>query len=205
MPPTTTGTSPAPCSAEPVEDVRNELHVRARQDRDADEVDVLGQRPPRSGQVSAGCPGRPPQSRRPCPHRDLLGTVAVAVQTGLATSTARAPSAVPRTSRTARSSSLPLTPTEPETPVGARNSPNSSRRACAHSPGRVTPARAASSEAAMRFVPTQALRTQGSDRGACARSRLAASASPLLAPRARHGLGLDVSGRRSGSRRRGLP
>ena len=67
------------------------------------------------------------------------------------------------------------TPTEPLTPVGARYSPNTSRSAPAHSPV-VTPARAHSSVAAIRFVSVPASATSRASADA-ARSLRSGSAS----------------------------
>ena len=113
IPPTMTGTSPAPGSAQAVEDVGNQLQVRAGQDRQPDQVHVLGHR----GRddllpASAGSPGRPPRSRRRGPGPRSARRRCCARR---APACRRAPAAVaqllagparPR-SRTAASSSLP--------------------------------------------------------------------------------------------------
>ena len=85
IPPTMTGTSPAPAVAQPVEHLGHQLQVRAGQDREADEVHVLvhrgrddlrgGQPDPLVDDLEAGVAG---------PDGDLLGAVAVAVEAGLA-------------------------------------------------------------------------------------------------------------------------
>ena len=63
IPPTTTGAS-TPASRSARHDVRDQLAVRAREDREADDVDALLQRRRRrSARASGGCPRR----RRPCP------------------------------------------------------------------------------------------------------------------------------------------
>ena len=133
------------------------------------------------------------------PHGDLLGAVAVPVQPRAcrraAAAARRAPrrcgATVARTSARA-SAPAPATPTEPLTPVGARNSPNTSRSAPAHSPV-VTPARAHSRVAAMRLVsePASATRRASAD---AARSLRSGSASRSSRHRrtAADGGGLDA-------------
>ena len=85
MPPTMTGTSPAPASRRPAEHLGDELHVRAAEDREPDEVHVLGDRgrddllgrQPDAlvDDLEAGVAGA---------HGHLLGAVAVAVEARLA-------------------------------------------------------------------------------------------------------------------------
>ena len=133
----------------PVEHVGHQLHVRAGEDREPDAVHVLGDRggddllgrQPDAlvDDLEAGVAGA---------YGDLLGAVGVPVETGLADQQPQPAARAPRRSRVtcSRTSASSVrrprpTPTAPETPVGARNSPNTSRSAPAHSPV-VTPARA---------------------------------------------------------------
>ncbi len=134
MPPTTTGTSPAParaaragsrapapCASRTGSRCRRGARPRQRRQR-------------RSAAASAGCPGRRPRNRRRAPARPparprCCGRPGPAWRPGRAT--ARRVLAVWRTrSRTAASaeSPSPPTPTVPDTPVGARYSPKTSRR-----------------------------------------------------------------------------
>ena len=153
IPPTTTGAS-TPASRSCTQRLGHQVEVRARQDREPDDVDVLvpgGRRDLRRREpdalvddLHAGVAGR---------DRDLLGAVRVAVEAGLADEDADR-AAVGRgraatRARTCCSSSPGRTDTAP-TPVGARYSPNTSRSAPAHSPT-VPPARASAIVAGMRF------------------------------------------------------
>ena len=66
IPPTTTGMSPPPASRSAVDHVRDQLAVRAREDREPDHVHALVDRASaRSAPASGGCPRR----RRPCRRR----------------------------------------------------------------------------------------------------------------------------------------
>ena len=78
----------------------------------------------------------------------------------------RWPSSSPVPATAARRSARPArspAPTEPVTPVGARNSPNTPRSALAHSPV-VTPARAHSNEASIRLASVCASATSRAER-----------------------------------------
>ena len=118
--------------AQAAENLGHQLHVGAGEDREPDEVDVLGHRggddlvggqpDPLVDDLEAGVAGA---------DGDLLGAVAVSVETRLGDQHAqplpelllRAGRRPPAGQGVARLGAP--TPTDPETPVGARNSPNS--------------------------------------------------------------------------------
>ena len=85
MPPTTTGTSPSPALAHPAQHLLDQGQGRAGEDREADDVDALlqggvgdagrGEADALVDHLDAGIAGG---------DGDLLGTVAVAVEAGLA-------------------------------------------------------------------------------------------------------------------------
>ena len=94
------------------------------------------------------------------PHGDLLGAVGVAVQPGLADQQPQPAAEFGRGLIHFAAQDHQLLrgdggPDEPETPVGARNSPKTPRRTPVHSPV-VTPARAHASVASIRLASVAA-------------------------------------------------
>ena len=200
MPPAITGMSVGTGHTQPFQHVRHQLGVRSGQDRQADAVHVLGDAPrPRSARASAGCPGRPPRSRRHGParrsaRRRWSARPGPACPPGSAACRRPGPWRSASTLRRTSASGRALLGGDrhrraTRRPVGARNSPNTSRRAPAHSPV-VTPARAHSRVASMRLpVPLRGL-LQPLQRLARARvveGRLVARVAPVLQRGDRHG------------------
>ena len=155
MPPTTTGAS-TPSLAQQPHDLGHQLEVAAREDRQADHVDVLVAGDGRDllgrqadalvDDLHAGVAGG---------HGDLLGAVGVAVEAGLGHQEPGRPARhapAPARPRRRRPSAPPAAPAAAATPVGARYSPNTSRSTPAHSPV-VPPAWARSMVAGMTFSP----------------------------------------------------
>ena len=98
IPPTITGTS-MPGLPQPVEDRRDQLHVRAGQDREAHAVHVLGHR--RGDDLLRGQPDALVDDLEAGVARaygDLLGAVRVAVEAGLADQQPQPAAAAPRRS-----------------------------------------------------------------------------------------------------------
>ena len=166
IPPTTTGTSSRPASRRPSQHRRHDLQVRAGQDRQADDVHVLldrGRDDLRRGEPDA-LVDRPRSRRRGRGRRSARRRWSArrgrACRPGSAAGR-RAPRRWPAPARGRRSASRrPRRRRWPRPrPVGARYSPNTSRSTPAHSPV-VTPARAQSRVAAIRFasVPAAARR-----------------------------------------------
>ena len=161
MPPTTTGTSPAPASRSPPQHLGHQLAGASRTGSTARRsARPPAPRPPRSAPASAGCPGRRPRSRRRGPARRSARR-RWSARPGRAcrpAAAAGAPSSAPvRADPLAHRGQVAVAGAgrrrrrAPDTPVGARYSPNTSRSAPAHSPV-VTPARAQASVAGIRFV-----------------------------------------------------
>jgi len=145
IPPTMTGMSPAPASRSPARNVGDQLAVRARQDRQP--TTSTSSCTPRSRSV----PGKADalvddfEADVTRTHRDLLGTVGVAVETGFADEQPQPVAEVvrvlaPPSSRTSAMAAPASRPRSPRTPRWARGR-NRTRRARtpAHSPV-VTPA-----------------------------------------------------------------
>ena len=163
--------------------VRHELHVRAREDRQADAVDVLGHRRGDDlGRRQADALVDDLEAGVARAYGDLLGAVGVPVETGLADEQPQPAAelvagAAATFSRTAVSSApASATPTTPLTPVGARYSPKTSRSAPAHSPDGRTGARTAARVASIRLSSVLA----------SARSRSSASSTAAWSRCARH-------------------
>ena len=158
MPPTTTGTSSTPAARSPSTTAGHDLQVRARQDRQPDDVHALLHR------GGDDLRGREPdalvdhlEADVAGAHGHLLGAVGVPVEARAcrracaAAGASSSPVARTRARTAAISARRPRRRPPPRRPVGARNSPNTSRSAPAHSPV-VTPALAQAIEASMRFA-----------------------------------------------------
>ena len=204
IPPTTTGTSSTPASASASQHRRDQLGVRAREDRQPDHVDaLLGGRAGDLGRRQADALVDDVHAGVARPDRDLLGAIGVAVEAGLADQELQPPPegvadpldlVAQLRDRLAR-----RPPAASPTPVGARYSPNTSRSVCAHSPV-VAPARAAAIVAGMMFSrvvardPGELRQRMRRPRPGRARARQRCSASRRSC--------LDLADRRPGCRRR---
>ena len=154
MPPTTTGRSPAPAARRPASTSGTSCMCEPDSTDRPDAVHVLGDGRGHDLLVaSAGSPGRRPRTRRrgparpPAPRR-CCARPARACRPAVAAApraprSSGAPARAPPRGRRPRPRRP--RPRSPDTPVGARYSPNTSRNAPAHSPV-VTPARAHRSE-----------------------------------------------------------
>jgi hypothetical protein len=171
-----------------VHELRGQLEVRARQDRHADQIGVLLDRADRDvvgRQPDAGVDHVPAGVARR--HRDHLGAVGVAVEAGLADHQPR-PAAVRRGERLdprpqRRRPGRRQLERWPSTPVTARYSPNTARRASAHSPV-VTRASAHAIDGSIRLSPRWAAAEQLGQRRGHPR-RIAPAPWSRPAPRAR--------------------